>query len=72
MKWLDRPDLHDPLWSYGLSADGSKLFVSSSDFLVKTHTILLYDTNSGQQQVYYRFTRPATEARRLAGRLGAA
>ncbi len=58
VKWLDRPDLHDPLWSYGLSADGSKLFVSSSDFLVKTHTILLYDTNSGQQQVYYRFTDP--------------
>jgi dipeptidyl-peptidase 4 len=58
MKWLERPDLHDPIWNYGLSADGHRLFVSSSDFLVKTHTIALYDTNTGQRSVYYSFSDP--------------
>jgi len=55
VKWLERPDLHDPIWNYGLSADGHRLFVSSSDFLVKTHSIFLYDTNDGKQQLYYRY-----------------
>jgi dipeptidyl-peptidase 4 len=53
VKWLERPDLHDPIWNYGLSTDGHRLFVSSSDFLVKTHSIFLYDTTDGKRQIYY-------------------
>ncbi|HKU14334.1 MAG TPA: prolyl oligopeptidase family serine peptidase [Steroidobacteraceae bacterium] len=58
VKWLERTDLHDPIWSYGISANGSKVFVSSSDFLVKTHSIFMYDTASGSRETFYSFNDP--------------
>jgi dipeptidyl-peptidase 4 len=58
VRWMERPDLHDPVFNYALSHDGKKLLVSSTDFLVKTHSIYVYETSSGKQQLFYRFTDP--------------
>ncbi|WP_417583120.1 DPP IV N-terminal domain-containing protein [Pelagibacterium sp.] len=51
--WFDRPDAEDAVWGYGLSPDGSTLFISSSDLSIKTHTIFMFDTRSGARTVQY-------------------
>ncbi|MDJ0657357.1 MAG: prolyl oligopeptidase family serine peptidase [Xanthomonadales bacterium] len=52
--YLDRPRDTDYIWNYGISADGSRVFVNGSDLLVKHHRIDLYDVASGEREVFYQ------------------
>lgn len=51
--FFERPDDQHPIWNYGLSSDGESLFINSSDFLVKTHTVYTYDVETATQKVFY-------------------
>jgi len=55
-RWFDRPNDLDPIWGFGLSADGTSLFVSSSDYIIKRHRIDTYAVASGRRTEYYGFT----------------
>jgi dipeptidyl-peptidase-4 len=52
-RWLDRRNAGDPVWSYGLSADGRTLFVEQSDLTIKHHGVDLYDLDSGQRTPFF-------------------
>jgi len=56
--WFDRPDAEDAIWDYGVSRDGSTLFVDSSDLSIKNHTVLTFDIASGERTVFYAFHDP--------------
>ncbi|UAK25131.1 prolyl oligopeptidase family serine peptidase [Sphingomonas nostoxanthinifaciens] len=56
--WFARLNDQDPVWDYGLSDDGSRLFVSTSDFRIKHHYIYTYDVASGQRATFYSFADP--------------
>lgn len=50
---FERPNATDYIWNYGISADGSRVFINSSDLLIKHHTVLVFDTNDGSRDVFY-------------------
>ncbi len=54
VRWFDRSDERDYVWGYGLSGDGKSLFVNSSDPLVKQHSVVVYDVESGKSHTYYQ------------------
>jgi dipeptidyl-peptidase 4 len=56
--WFERPDEQDPVWGFGLSADGGRLFIDSSDFLIKKRTIYVYDVASAERQVFFESKDP--------------
>ncbi len=58
IQWLELPDDQHPIWDYGLSADGSRLFANTSDHLVKEHTIYVFDVKTGRREVHYRYDDP--------------
>ena len=51
--WFDRPDAEDAIWGYGLSQDGTSLFINSSDLSIKNHTIFLFGIRSGARSIAY-------------------
>lgn len=53
-RMFERPDAKHHIWSYGLSSDGRRLFVSGSDMEAKEHTIYLYDVASGRRETFYQ------------------
>ncbi|WIY52721.1 prolyl oligopeptidase family serine peptidase [Devosia sp. YIM 151766] len=53
ISWFERPDGEDAIWGYGLSPDGSSLFISSSDLSIKNYTIFLFDTRTGERAVHF-------------------
>jgi dipeptidyl-peptidase 4 len=52
-RFFERPDPRHHVWGYGLSEDGARLFINSSDMLVKDHTVYVYDVVSGAREVAY-------------------
>jgi dipeptidyl-peptidase-4 len=58
VRWLELADDQYPIWNYGLSADGSRLFANTSNFVVKEHTIYVFDVATGAREVFYRFDDP--------------
>lgn len=54
IQFFTRPDDKHPVWNYGLSHDGKSVFINSSDFLVKEHTVTVYDVKSGESEVFYQ------------------
>ncbi|HKZ73793.1 MAG TPA: prolyl oligopeptidase family serine peptidase, partial [Steroidobacteraceae bacterium] len=58
-RWLELPDALQPVWGLGLSADGRRVFVDSSDFLIKERTIYLYDVATGHREIFFQ-SRDAT------------
>ncbi len=59
VRYLERSDELRPIWGYGLSGDGTRLFVNDSDFLIKEHVIDVYELDSGARQTHYRHADPA-------------
>ncbi|MDX1460663.1 MAG: prolyl oligopeptidase family serine peptidase, partial [Xanthomonadales bacterium] len=53
-RYLDRPNDRDYVWNFGISSDGSRLFINGSDLLVKHHRIDLYELDSGERIVFYQ------------------
>ncbi|MBT4519834.1 MAG: prolyl oligopeptidase family serine peptidase [Halieaceae bacterium] len=53
-KLLERQDDRFPIWNYGLSARGDKLFVNESDPYVKLHRIEMYELTTGTRETFYR------------------
>ncbi|MFK8048647.1 MAG: prolyl oligopeptidase family serine peptidase [Halioglobus sp.] len=51
---LPRQDDTYPIWNYGLSASGLKLFVNESDPYVKLHRIEMYDLAGDTRNTYYQ------------------
>jgi dipeptidyl-peptidase-4 len=49
----NRSNAMDYIWDYGLSADGKRLFINSSDDRVKHHSIYMYDVASAKQETFY-------------------
>jgi len=54
VRFIDRPDDRDYIWNYGLSTDSKRLFLNSSDRLVKHHRVDVYDLESGGRRVFYQ------------------
>jgi dipeptidyl-peptidase-4 len=58
VKWLKLEEEQYPIWNYGLSSDGSRLFVNTSTHVVKRHTIYVFDTASLERETFYDFDDP--------------
>ena len=58
IQWMKLEDEQYPIWNYGLSADGRRLFVNTSDYVIKHHTIYVFDTASGSRETFYDFEDP--------------
>ena len=58
VKWMKLDEEQYPIWNYGLSANGSRLFVNTSDYVIKRHTIYVFDTSSGSRETFYEFEDP--------------
>lgn len=54
VQMLARPDDQHDIWNYGLSEDSKRLFINSSDPLIKEHTVYVYDVASGKSEKFYR------------------
>lgn len=53
-RMLDRQDDSYPVWNYGLSASGNRLFVNESDPYVKLHRIEMYELSSEKRETFYQ------------------
>ena len=58
VQWMKLEEEQYPIWNYGLSSDGSRLFVNTSNYVVKRHTIYVFDTASGNRETFYDFDDP--------------
>ncbi|GGE14829.1 peptidase S9 [Polymorphobacter glacialis] len=52
-RFYDRPDVKGLVWNYGLSGDGRRLFINSSDLEAKDHAVDVYDVASGARERFY-------------------
>ncbi|MEJ8566294.1 S9 family peptidase [Elongatibacter sediminis] len=59
LRWLDRRDELRPVWGYDISADGTRLLVNESDFLIKEHVIDVYDLATGARSNFLTRADPA-------------
>lgn len=57
-RFFERPDSKHHIWSYGLSSDGKRVFVSSSDMEAKEHTVYVYDVATGARETFYQLREP--------------
>ena len=57
-RWFELADDQYPIWNWGLSSDGSRLFANTSNFVVKEHTIYVFDVETGDREVFYHFDDP--------------
>ncbi|MBB5685987.1 prolyl oligopeptidase family serine peptidase [Sphingobium boeckii] len=53
-RFFERPNAKDPIWNYGLSHDGKRLFVSGSDMEAKEHSIYVYDVATAARETFYQ------------------
>ncbi len=53
VRFFERPDARHHIWGYGLSSDGRRLFVNSSDMEVKRHQIFMFDVATGARELFY-------------------
>ena len=53
-RFFERPDAKHHIWDFGLSRDGRRLFVNSSDMEVKEHTIYVFDVATGARETFYQ------------------
>jgi len=51
---LERQDTTYPVWNYGLSDSGDRLFINESDPYVKLHRIEMYTLASGERSTFYQ------------------
>ncbi len=58
IQWLALTDDEYLIWNYGLTQDAGRLFVNASNFLVKRHSIVVFDTDSGEREQFYLFDDP--------------
>ncbi len=58
VRWFELLDEQYPIWSYGLSADGSRLFANTSNYVVKEHRIYVFDVATGDRETFYSFDDP--------------
>lgn len=58
VQWMKLDDEQYPIWNYGLSSDGRRLFVNTSNYVIKRHTIYVFDTGSGSRETFYDFEDP--------------
>ena len=58
VRWLPLIEEQYPIWNYGISADGSRLFANTSNYVVKEHRIYVFDTESGERELFYGFDDP--------------
>lgn len=54
LRYLPRPDESHYVWGFGLDAAGERVFINSSDLLVKHHQIRVYDLASGSNELVYQ------------------
>lgn len=57
-RFFERPDAKHHIWDFGLSSDGTRLFVSGSDMEVKEHRIDVYDVATGDRENFYQLHEP--------------
>jgi|TARA_R100000501_G_scaffold14680_3_gene26665 dipeptidyl-peptidase-4 len=57
-RFYARPDAKHHIWGYGLSSDGTRLFVSGSDMEAKRHTVYVYDVASAARETFYEHFEP--------------
>ncbi len=57
-RFYERPEAKDPVWDYGLSHDGKRLFISGSDMEAKAHTIYVYDVATAARETFYTLREP--------------
>src|SRR5690606_16291749 len=53
-RFFERPDPKHHIWGFGLSRDGRRLFINSSDLEVKVHSIYVFDVETGTRETYYQ------------------
>ncbi len=53
IRWLERTDTLRPIWGFGISGDGTRVFVSESDFLIKRHEVYVYTLDEGVRELHY-------------------
>ncbi len=53
-RFFERPDPRHHIWGFGLSRDGRRLFVNSSDLEVKEHSVYVFDTGTGARETFYQ------------------
>jgi len=53
VRWLALADEMYPIWNYALSADGTRVFANTSDFVAKRHTVYVFDVANGTREVFY-------------------
>ncbi|MFW2852192.1 prolyl oligopeptidase family serine peptidase [Sphingomonas sp. TX0543] len=58
VRLFERPDAKDPIWGYGLSSDGRRLFISGADMEAKEHTVYVFDVASGVRETFYTLREP--------------
>lgn len=58
VKWMKLDEEQYPIWNYGLSSDGRRLFVNTSNYVIKRHTVYVFDTGSGSRETFYDFEDP--------------
>ena len=58
VQWMKLDEEQYPVWNYGLSSNGSRLFVNTSNYVIKRHTIYVFDTGSGSRETFYDFEDP--------------
>jgi dipeptidyl-peptidase-4 len=51
---FERPDPKHHVWGFGLSEDGRRLFINSSDLEVKEHVVYVYDVPTGRRETFYQ------------------
>ena len=57
-RYYERPNAKDHIWSYGLSGDGKRLFVSGSDMEAKQHSIYVFDVATAKRETFYQLREP--------------
>jgi dipeptidyl-peptidase-4 len=53
-RFFERPDAKHHIWGFGLSHDGRRLFINSSDLEVKEHTVYVFDVATGARETFYQ------------------
>ena len=57
-RMFERPDAKHHIWSFGLSGDGRRVFVSGSDMEAKEHSIYVFDAATGARETFYQLREP--------------
>lgn len=58
VRWFELENDRNPIWNYELSSDGSRLLANTSDYVVKKHTVYVFDVESGARTRHYHHEDP--------------